>query len=420
MGTGLLLKVILVRGGCISRTTCHVVSDFCPWQDTLYGHVSTPLTVSSLAVYGGLQRRYIQKCQISDLYWQFQAEWSALTELHPHYGAELPSYDTFRRRWNSHWSNMIRMREKSQRKQCQRCFDLQQILHNPKVSWARKMEIAKLLRQHQKDQYQDRLLYWSLRWASTIQAQSCSPQSSQSQQPFASTIQAQSCSPQSIHSKQPLQSGTVLTVIIDDMDHSKFAWPRWEFRKQPHELDGLIRPTVTFTGAYAHGWGTYLYMAGPQVVGGSDYFLEVLCQTLEQVWQSCSPQSWPSHLVLVADNTTKSAKNQYVLRFLSYLVGRKIFKSVTLFQLMVGHTHEDLDQLFAVVYSYLKKKPSWETPDEILQHIKSCCLLPNRLVVWHCLLARLLHCPEKAEAYATEVWRPVLMLNDQEQFLPDM
>ena len=268
MGSGLLLKVILVRDACICRTPCCLVSD--SWQDTLYGHVSTPLTVSSLAVYGGLQRRYIQKRQISDLFWQFQAEWSALSDLHPHYGKDMPSYDTFRRRWNSHWSNMIRTREKSQHKQCQRCFDLQMMLRSPKVSWTRKMEVAKLLRQ-QKDQYQDRLLYWSSRWASTAQAQSCSPQSKQ-------------------QSKQPLQSGTVLTVIIDDMDHSKFAWPRWEFHKQPHELDGLIRPTVTFTGAYAHGWGTFLYMAGPQVVGGSDYFLEVLCQTLEQVWQSCSPQ----------------------------------------------------------------------------------------------------------------------------------
>ena len=83
--------------------------------------------------------------------------------------------------------------------------------------------------------------------------------------------------------------------------------------------------------------------------------------------------------MLVADNTTKSAKNQFVLRFLSYLVGRKIFKSVTLFQLMVGHAHEDLDQLFAVVYSYLKKKASWQTPDEVLQHIKSCCLLSSSI-----------------------------------------
>ena len=78
----------------------------------------------------------------------------------------------------------------------------------------------------------------------------------------------------------------------------------------------MIRPTVTFTAALAHGWGTYLYMAGPQIAGGSDYFLEVLSQTIEGVMQACRPSGtlkgrWlPSHLAVVADNAVKPAKNQ--------------------------------------------------------------------------------------------------------------
>ena len=164
------------------------------------------------------------------------------------------------------------------------------------------------------------------------------------------------------------------------MDHSKFAFPRWNFKKIPHELDNLIRPTMTFTAALAHGWGTYLFAAGPQVLTGSDYFIEVLCQVIEQVFQACSPQSsrpadrrkWPSHLVVVADNTVKSAKNQHVLKFLALLVARQLFKSVTLFHLMVGHTHEDIDQLFSVVLAFLRRKGHWQSPDEVLDHILAC------------------------------------------------
>ena len=229
-------------------------------KDNLYQHMSPPVTVSCLANAGGLQRRYIQKCKISDLYWQFQAEWATLSEAHEQFGRDIPSYDTFRRRWNSHWCGMLHMREKSQHKQCQICFDLQLCLHSPTVPLSTKMEAAKTLRRHQAEQYEDRMLYWSLRFASQAQSHGMS--------------------------EDPLPacgSSSVLTIIIDDMDHSKFAWPKFPFRKSPAEMENLIRPTVTFTGAIAHGWGTYLYMANPNVMGGSDYFCEVLCQTIQNV-----------------------------------------------------------------------------------------------------------------------------------------
>ena len=252
------------------------------------------------------------------------------------------------------------MREKSQHKQCQICFDLQLVLHSPSVPWSKKMEAAKTLRKHHQEQYEDRVLYWSLRFASQTQATAVGDDN------------LPACG-----------AGSVLTIIIDDMDHSKFAWRRWGFRKVPHELDNVARPTVTFTGAIAHGWGTYLYMANPNVIGGSDYFCEVLSQSIENVWKLCQSDSptgsqshslqskrvFPAHLVVVADNTVKSAKNQFVMRYLAYLVGRKLFKSATLFHLMVGHTHEDIDQLFAVVFSIMKRKSTWETPQEILDYI---------------------------------------------------
>ena len=193
----------------------------------------------------------MQSCQISDLYWQFQAEWSVLKPVHEQIGSELPSYSTFSAVGTPKWSHMLRVRANSQHQQCNICFDLQQVLKGPRTPWSKKLEVAKALREHQTGQHADRVLYWSLRHASQMQAKPVS----------------QSRSP---------QSTSVLTIIIDDMDHSKFAWPRGPFRKQPHELDNLIRPTVTLTGALAHGWGTLLYMAAPQVPGGSDYFLEVL------------------------------------------------------------------------------------------------------------------------------------------------
>ena len=79
-------------------------------------------------------------------------------------------------------------------------------------------------------------------------------------------------------------------------------------------------------------------MAHPQAMGGSDYFLEVLAQAVQSVFLACSPdRPLPENLVVVADNTVKSAKNQHVLKFLTRLVSLGIFRSAC-FHLMVGHT----------------------------------------------------------------------------------
>lgn len=74
-----------------------------------------------------------------------------------------------------------------------------------------------------------------------------------------------------------------------------------------------------------------------------DHFLEVLSQMLEKVFQLANEKSsqLPTHLVVVADNTVAGVKNTFGLRFLAYLVAQNLFRSTTLFSLMVGHTHEE-------------------------------------------------------------------------------
>ena len=86
----------------------------------------------------------------------------------------------------------------------------------------------------------------------------------------------------------------------------------------------------------------------------------------------------PPALYIQLDNTARENKNQYILSFLSYLVQMKIFSEVS-FQtyssncvvhfdnefntsiqihlsfLMVGHTHEDVDQVFSRISTYLRK-----------------------------------------------------------------
>ena len=74
-------------------------------------------------------------------------------------------------------------------------------------------------------------------------------------------------------------------------------------------------------------------------------------------------------MVIQSDNTVAQAKNQYVAVFLAFLVSRRLFLSVNLMFLVVGHTHEDIDQLFGVVVSLILQLGAFETIVELMEHL---------------------------------------------------
>jgi hypothetical protein len=57
---------------------------------------------------------------------------------------------------------------------------------------------------------------------------------------------------------------------------------------------------------------------------------------------------WPERLHLTFDNAVGEAKNQYMFRFLGLLVLFNIFHTITVSTLLVGHTHDIVDQMFSV------------------------------------------------------------------------
>jgi hypothetical protein len=63
---------------------------------------------------------------------------------------------------------------------------------------------------------------------------------------------------------------------------------------------------------------------------------------------------FPINLLLQMNNHVKDNKNHYLLAFLSLLITREVFKEVKFGFLIVGHTHEDIDNCFG----YLSKKLS--------------------------------------------------------------
>ena len=74
--------------------------------------------------------------------------------------------------------------------------------------------------------------------------------------------------------------------------------------------------------------------------------IEVLHRTLSTLLK---PQDThlPPHLYVQLDNCWRENKNKYFFAYLCLLVELKVFVDVEVNFLMVGHTHEDIDQVFS-------------------------------------------------------------------------
>ena len=323
------------------------------------------LTVASTEVVPGILQRALPHQRLHDLYWVFLAAWEKIWEqanAAPQKALQSPpSYATFHRRWNQVWKKYMRFRKSSEHAQCQTCFDLLQQLHgtgsaggaagvrgvpgvpgapvagSPGECMRLRAEAARKLKVHYQQQYLDRCIYWSLRWAS--------------------------------------RSGqmSVLVIIIDSPDKTHFAWPHWPWPRAPKCLDGLIRPRMVVTGVLAHGFLGSLEFSDEQLLHGADAFCEILMLTLVRVRKICEQRgcAFPQHLVVQSDNTVAQCKNALACKFLAYLVSAGFVTTATLNFLMVGHTHEDIDQLFGLMVQWLLRKRSWETPEEIMEYLES-------------------------------------------------
>ena len=163
----------------------------------------------------------------------------------------------------------------------------------------------------------------------------------------------------------------MLTIIIDSMDKAKFAWPQFPWHRVDQVLEQCRRPRLIFTAAIAHGYGTFFFIADEHLSHGASAFCDVLVRVLEAVVLESRRRGvpLPAHLVIQSDNTVAQAKNSQVNVFLTYLVAQRKFHTASLFYLVVGHTHEDIDQLFGLVPQLVLRRVKFETPLQLMHSL---------------------------------------------------
>ncbi|CAJ1426268.1 unnamed protein product, partial [Effrenium voratum] len=300
--------------------------------------------------------RMLPPGKLSDLWYQFLA-WSESHEVQDRTedlksvrksskrGDEknVPSWATFWRVWNTYWHGksrtLLAFRKQSQHAECDVCAHARMCLYGKNMSVNDKIHLATAWRQHLRDQYHDRQLYWSMRFAS--------------------------------RSKM-----NIITIIVDSFDKTKMAYPKLDYKlgRLPHAFDQLLRPKLVqssvLTACLCHGWRTGVFLQDDHLRHGADAYLEVVSRTLDSI--ATTTGELPAHLWLQSDNTTAQSKNSSSHLYCALLVGRRQMSTVTCSYLTKGHTHEDVDHFFGELLPILRRNhfECLEDMQQLLQKVQ--------------------------------------------------
>ncbi|GBG93155.1 hypothetical protein CBR_g59742 [Chara braunii] len=160
------------------------------------------------------------------------------------------------------------------------------------------------------------------------------------------------------------ESGEYVCLIIDGMDQSKTLLPH--FRRLPKDSrvkeESFVK--VRVVGAKVLGLATKASatLFFDNFKSDSNCMLTVLHRRICEL-----PIPFPRVLYLNLDNTTKENKKKYVVSYLFYLVKINIFTKVKLNFLLVGHTDEDIDQMFSCFSRRLNLQSAFDLPE--LKHV---------------------------------------------------
>ena len=144
--------------------------------------------------------------------------------------------------------------------------------------------------------------------------------------------------------------GEAISIIIDGMDQSKLTLPH--FKLTPKDVSGFLETKIT--GVLVHGKVFDCYISEPQVRHDSNLNLTCLHHTLVKLLDSYAPGTAPRVLYLQVDGGSEN-KNQWMISYLALLIELGIFDKIKMCFLPVGHTHEDIDQAFSRIATYLNK-----------------------------------------------------------------
>ena len=161
----------------------------------------------------------------------------------------------------------------------------------------------------------------------------------------------------------------VLFINTDAMDQRKTAVPT-VVRPAKEDNIGLAMP-VRLMGSIVYGHFFYGLWCIPQWSSSSNITLTAITAAIKYVqernaqdpqWAS-SKTHLPPKLQLQLDNTAKDNKNHFLLGYCGLLLAEGLFEEVEVFFLPVGHTHNEVDQVFSLISKAVAREGAFTVDD---------------------------------------------------------
>jgi hypothetical protein len=104
-------------------------------------------------------------------------------------------------------------------------------------------------------------------------------------------------------------------------------------------------------GAKQHGFARSFYRAFPHIASGTNIAIEVVLHQIEKRMEDCKRTNklMPDVLYLQIDGGPENTSKTFYAA-IEQMVKHKIFREIHVCRLPVGHTHEDIDALFGVLW----------------------------------------------------------------------
>lgn len=164
-----------------------------------------------------------------------------------------------------------------------------------------------------------------------------------------------------------------MSLIMDSMDQRKTAVPFFSNPPKSIASEHVLKTKLMAT--IIHGHGTYLFWTTDQIKHDTNFTIECLRRALLKY--EAEVGKLPGVLYLQMDNGPDQKSKQF-LAFLAYLVERNVFHTIKASYLIVGHTHEDIDQYFSCISRYIRKSlKSLLSIGCLLQAFNSCFKTPG-------------------------------------------
>ena len=258
------------------------------------------------------------RLHLSDNYTRREVYYSYRSEM-SNCGEKYVTYSQFTRLWSSHFSNVIIPR-KVRMGYCSICANLKSVCKGAKTVTEKELN-KKLLQDHRDAQALERKKAMH-------------------------------------HREKSINYPTnYMCLMIDGMDQKKTCLPHLKRLPKDVNDDCLVQMHLVGCLAYNGSVKPHVFVTYPNVHNDPNLTVTVIQKVLMS-WG----QSLPPVLYIQLDNTARENKNSTVFGYLSMLVNQGIFRKVKVNFLLVGHTHDHIDQMFSNFSRQLSRYDAFTLP----------------------------------------------------------